>query len=226
MTVKDQFNIAGVDTTLGYVGRSFKPAVDDAVLVWMLRSLGALIIAKSNLPQSIMVRTIVSFCSYILFMVGWLGLLTLRTLSTQWCETENPLWGLTTHPLHKGYTPGGSTGGEAALLSQGASLLGWGTDIGGSIRIPAHMMGIYGFKPTVSPLFESSWAPSIKGMACLARPEGPRETDSSIITIELSPSVQRRSRIYRGPRTRTIFSWTVGTKPPHHPPSHGVAGTF
>lgn len=52
--------------------------------------------------------------------------------------------------MHAGYTPGGSSGGEAALLACGASLLGWGTDIGGSIRNPAHMLGLYGLKPSVS----------------------------------------------------------------------------
>jgi Asp-tRNA(Asn)/Glu-tRNA(Gln) amidotransferase A subunit family amidase len=56
VTVKDQFNLKGLDTTLGYVGRAFNPAQEDAVLVKMLKSLGAIIIAKSNLPQSIMVR--------------------------------------------------------------------------------------------------------------------------------------------------------------------------
>lgn len=70
----------------------------------------------------------------------------------QWCETENPLWGLTTNPLHEGYTPGGSTGGESALLAMGGSMVGWGTDIGGSIRIPSHMMGLCGLKPSVSEL--------------------------------------------------------------------------
>lgn len=55
VTVKDQFNIAGFDSTLGYVGRSFQPATRDSVLVEMLRSLGAVIMAKTNLPQSIMV---------------------------------------------------------------------------------------------------------------------------------------------------------------------------
>jgi Asp-tRNA(Asn)/Glu-tRNA(Gln) amidotransferase A subunit family amidase len=49
-----------------------------------------------------------------------------------------------------GYTPGGSTGGESALLYMHGSMIGLGTDIGGSIRIPAHMMGLYGFKPSVS----------------------------------------------------------------------------
>jgi amidase len=56
VTVKDQFNVKGYDTTIGYVGRAFAPASDDAVVVKMLRSLGAVIIAKTNLPQSIMVR--------------------------------------------------------------------------------------------------------------------------------------------------------------------------
>lgn len=55
VTFKDQFNVKGVDTTLGYVGRSFNPAHQDAVLVQMLKSMGAVIIAKTNLSQSIMV---------------------------------------------------------------------------------------------------------------------------------------------------------------------------
>ncbi|KAI1340306.1 amidase [Xylariaceae sp. FL0016] len=123
VTLKDQFNVKGYDTTLGYVGRAFKPATEDAVLVEMLKKLGAVIIAKTNLPQSIM-----------------------------WCETENPLWGLTTNPTSEKYTPGGSTGGESALLALKGSLLGFGTDIGGSVRIPSHMMGLYGLKPSSSRL--------------------------------------------------------------------------
>lgn len=61
ITVKDQFNVKGVDTTLGYVGRSFKPALEDAALVEILKSLGAIIIAKTNLSQSIMVRMDATF---------------------------------------------------------------------------------------------------------------------------------------------------------------------
>ncbi|KAI1844515.1 hypothetical protein JX266_009402 [Neoarthrinium moseri] len=123
MTLKDQFNVIGYDSSIGYVGRTFSPATESCALVKMLESLGAVIIAKTNLPQSIM-----------------------------WCETANPLWGLTTNPLNEGYTSGGSTGGESALLALHGSLVGWGTDIGGSIRIPSHMMGIYGFKPSSSRL--------------------------------------------------------------------------
>lgn len=55
MTLKDQFDVKGYDSTLGYVGRAFKPAAQDCVLVSLLREMGAVILAKSNLPQSIMV---------------------------------------------------------------------------------------------------------------------------------------------------------------------------
>ncbi|KAJ8111798.1 hypothetical protein OPT61_g5692 [Boeremia exigua] len=119
MTLKDQFDVEGFDSTLGYVGRAFEPALQDCVLVSLLKQLGAIIVAKSNLPQSIM-----------------------------WCETDNPLWGLTVHPKNSEFTPGGSTGGEGALLSLQGAVIGWGTDIGGSIRIPSHMNGLYGLKPS------------------------------------------------------------------------------
>lgn len=65
ITLKDQFDIKGVDSTLGYVGRCFQPATEDAVLVQLLKNMGAVIIAKTNLPQSIMVRihTLISSAS-------------------------------------------------------------------------------------------------------------------------------------------------------------------
>lgn len=137
ITVKDQFNVKGVDTTLGYVGRSFAPAEQDCVLVQMLKQMGAIIIAKSNLPQSIMV------CELFESDPVW------PTDPVQWAETENPLWGLTTNPRNPEFSPGGSTGGEGALLALHGSLVGLGTDIGGSVRIPQSIMGLYGFKPSV-----------------------------------------------------------------------------
>ncbi|KAH7399186.1 amidase, partial [Phaeosphaeria sp. MPI-PUGE-AT-0046c] len=121
MSVKDQFNIQGIDSTLGYASRAFKPATSDALMVQFLKQQGAVVIAKTNLPQSIM-----------------------------WCETENPIFGLTTHPLNAELTPGSSSGGEAALLALHGSMVGWGTDIGGSIRIPSHMNGLWGLKPSAA----------------------------------------------------------------------------
>ena len=63
-------------------------------------------------------------------------------------ECSNPLWGVTKNPYNANYTPGGSTGGEGALLAMGGSAIGWGTDVGGSVRIPADFCGLYGFKPS------------------------------------------------------------------------------
>ncbi|KAB8209213.1 amidase signature domain-containing protein [Aspergillus parasiticus] len=86
MSAKDQFNIKGLDSTLGYVCNASTPAKSDAPLVHTLKQLGAIIIAKTNLPQSIM--------------------------------------GLTTHPTNSKLTPGGSSGGEAALRALEVSLDG------------------------------------------------------------------------------------------------------
>ncbi|KAK7416284.1 hypothetical protein QQZ08_012058 [Neonectria magnoliae] len=163
VTLKDQFNLEGYDTTLGYVGRSFSPAGEDAVLVKMLWSLGAVILAKSNLPQSIM-----------------------------WCETENPLWGLTTNPVHKGYIPGGSTGGEAALLAYNASMMGWGTDIGGSIRIPAHMMGLYGFKPSSARLPYRGVPVSTEGQEHVPSAVGPLARSLDTIHLTMSSLIRAK----------------------------------
>ncbi|ROV91211.1 hypothetical protein VMCG_09344 [Cytospora schulzeri] len=154
-TLKDQFDVKGYDTTIGYVSRALSPAKDDSVIVKMLRSLGAVIVVKTNLPQSIM-----------------------------WCETENPLWGLTTNPYSPEYTPGGSTGGEAVLIARGASVLGFGTDIGGSIRIPSHMMGIYGLKPSSSRLPYHGVPVSTEGQEHVPSSVGPMA--SSLDTIHLT----------------------------------------
>ncbi|KAM0545014.1 hypothetical protein ACHAPJ_011524 [Fusarium lateritium] len=163
ITLKDQFNIKGYDSTMGYVGRSFNPAQDDAVLVKMLKSLGAIVLAKSNLPQSIM-----------------------------WCETENPLWGLTTNPTHKDYTPGGSTGGEAVLLASGASMLGWGTDVGGSIRIPSHMMGIYGLKPSSARLPYGGVPVSTEGQEHVPSSIGPMARRLDVIKLAMSSVIKSK----------------------------------
>ncbi|XXG95131.1 hypothetical protein Hte_001391 [Hypoxylon texense] len=161
VTLKDQFNVRGYDTTLGYVSRAFHPASEDAVLVQMLKKLGAVVLAKTNLPQSIM-----------------------------WCETENPLWGLTTNPLSSEYTPGGSTGGEAALLNLHGSLLGWGTDLGGSVRIPSSMMGLYGLKPSYARLPYQGAPVSTEGQEHVPSSVGPLTRSLSSLTLVMKELIQ------------------------------------
>ena len=87
-------------------------------MVRELRAAGVIIIAKTNVPQ-----TMLAF------------------------ECNNPLWGRTTNPFSAAHTSGGSTGGEAALLAFDGTALGFGSDVGGSARIPASYCGLYSFKP-------------------------------------------------------------------------------
>ena len=90
----------------------------DGEAVQMLRAAGAIPFCRTNAPQ-----TNLSYgCS-------------------------NPIFGATLHPMDASRTPGGSSGGEAALQALGGSILGLGTDIGGSVRVPAAFCGICGFKP-------------------------------------------------------------------------------
>ncbi|KAJ5131236.1 uncharacterized protein N7515_007275 [Penicillium bovifimosum] len=119
VSVKDSFNIEGVDSSIGLSALAFKPATANAPLVDLLQSLGAVVIAKTNIPQ------------------------TLATL-----DSCNHLFGRTLNPLNRQWTAGGSTGGEGALVAMRGSMVGFGTDIGGSIRVPAMCQGIYGFKPS------------------------------------------------------------------------------
>ncbi|KAL1952505.1 hypothetical protein VTO42DRAFT_5178 [Malbranchea cinnamomea] len=119
MSVKDTFDIKGVDSTIGIAALAFKPAKENAPLVDLLLSLGAVIIAKTNVPQT-------------------LGAL----------DSANNLFGRTLNPLNRRLTAGGSTGGEGVLVAMRGSMIGIGTDIGGSIRVPAMCNGLYGFKPS------------------------------------------------------------------------------
>lgn len=96
-----------------------EPLQADTLLVTMLRELGAVFYAKTNVPVAMMMM-----------------------------ETDNNIWGETRNPLHKGLSPGGSSGGESALIAFKASPLGVGTDVGGSIRIPAGWCHLYGLKPS------------------------------------------------------------------------------
>jgi Asp-tRNA(Asn)/Glu-tRNA(Gln) amidotransferase A subunit family amidase len=83
----------------------------------------------------------------------WVSILPIRIRDNdghKWNETENPLFGLTSNPRNLNFTPGGSTGGEAVLLATHGTFIGWGTDIGGSVRIPSAIMGTYALRPSVS----------------------------------------------------------------------------
>jgi amidase len=119
MTVKESFNVAGLPTTCGYPERSGDAVEADAIPVERLKAAGAVIFGKTNVPVG---------------LADW--------------QSFNPVYGATNNPWNLAHTPGGSSGGGAAAVAAGISGLELGSDIGGSIRVPAHYCGLFGHKPT------------------------------------------------------------------------------
>jgi amidase len=119
MTIKDGLDTAGVVTTGGTLGRAnFVPA-KDATAVARLRRAGAILLAKTNTPEL-----------------------------TLYYDTDNLLRGRTRNPYDPSLSPGGSSGGAAAIVASCGAPFDLGTDTGGSIRLPSHFCGIAGLKPT------------------------------------------------------------------------------
>jgi amidase len=119
MTIKDSFETAGMISTGGTKGRATFVPDQDATVVARLRASGAILLGKTNTPE--------------LTLAG---------------ETDNLVYGRTNNPYDLSRTPGGSSGGAAAIVATGGSPLDLGSDTAGSIRIPAHYCGIAGIKPT------------------------------------------------------------------------------
>lgn len=119
VTIKDSLDTAGTISTGGTKGRAAYVPAEDATVVKRLRAAGAILIGKTNTPD-----------------------LTLAF------ETNNLVYGRTNNPFDVTRTPGGSSGGAAAIIASGGSPLDIGSDTGGSIRVPSHFCGIAGHKPT------------------------------------------------------------------------------
>lgn len=145
VSIKDHYNIKGQYTTAGYISYANNPAKErDAHIVEILRGAGAILFAKTNNPQCMMVL-----------------------------ETVSNIYGRTLNPWNTELGAGGSSGGEGALLALQGSPLGLGSDIGGSIRIPAAFNGLYGFKPTAGRVPTSGWECTMSGSESIPAVAGP-----------------------------------------------------
>jgi amidase len=119
LTIKESYNVAGLPTTWGFPPqKDFKPA-EDALSITRVKDAGGVILGKTNVP------------------VG-LG---------DW-QSYNDIYGTTNNPFDLGRTPGGSSGGSSAALAAGYGPLSLGSDIGGSLRVPAFHCGVYAHKPS------------------------------------------------------------------------------
>ncbi|KAJ5254159.1 hypothetical protein N7524_011339 [Penicillium chrysogenum] len=119
VSVKDRFDVEGFDTTVGWVGLTNKPAKSNSSIVQLLESMGAVLYVKTNVPQSLMMS-----------------------------DSYNHVFGQSVNAFNHALISGGSSGGEGALLGSRGSVLGIGTDIGGSIRVPSNLQGLYSICPT------------------------------------------------------------------------------
>ena len=119
MTVKESHNVQGLPTTWGFEPFKDFRAPEDSVAVGRLKAAGAVILGKTNIPP---------------FLADW--------------QSASPVYGRTNNPHDLTRTPGGSSGGSAAALAAGMVPLEFGSDIGGSIRVPAAFCGVYGHKPS------------------------------------------------------------------------------
>ena len=123
VSVKESYEVAGTPACGGVEALASARSRRDADVVAALRAAGAVVVAKGNLAQLL-----------------WFA------------ETDNPVYGRTNNPWALDRSPGGSSGGDAALVAAGVVPLAIGTDVGGSVRIPAHCCGIAALKPTAGRL--------------------------------------------------------------------------
>jgi amidase len=119
VTVKESYNIAGLPTTWGFPPQKDYVAKEDALSITRIKDAGGVILGKTNVPVA---------------LGDW--------------QSYNDIYGTTHNPFDLAHTPGGSSGGSSAALAAGYGPLSIGSDIGGSLRVPAFHCGVYAHKPT------------------------------------------------------------------------------
>ena len=134
MTIKDAYEVSGLTCEVGHLPFKGRVSNRDAVVVQRLRAAGAIILGKTNTPLH---------CADL--------------------QTYNDIHGTTNNPHDCAHTPGGSSGGAAAALASGMTPLEFGSDIGGSIRTPAHFCGLFGHKPTFDIVPQRGHVPPVHG---------------------------------------------------------------
>ncbi|CAI6331772.1 unnamed protein product [Periconia digitata] len=170
VSLKDQFHVKGVETTMGYVGwigtfegkkGTGNEKAYESELVGILRRAGAVLYVKTSVPHTLMMA-----------------------------ETANNIVGYTLNPRNRRLTSGGSSGGEGALIGMKGSPLGFGTDIGGSIRIPAALNGLYGLRPSSSRLPYHGLANSMDGQSSILSVVGPLSPTPTGLRIAVETILQ------------------------------------
>jgi len=176
ISLKDQFHVKGVDTSMGYIGwlGTFQGIKDDprkgvyeSEMVRELRALGAVLYCKTSVPHSLMSG-----------------------------ETVNNIIGYTWNPKNRNLCSGGSSGGEGALIGLKGSPAGFGTDIGGSIRIPAGFNGLYGIRPSAGRMPYEGMANSMDGQNSVLSVVGPLATTVGAVKLLVKAVLSQSPWLY------------------------------
>ncbi|HEX2280455.1 MAG TPA: amidase [Thermomicrobiales bacterium] len=184
ITVKEAFNVSGLPTTWGIPGTEDWIADDDAVAVARLKAAGAIIVGKTNVPTN---------------LADW--------------QTNNPIHGVTNNPWDLRRTPGGSSGGGAAALAADFVRLELGSDLAGSLRVPAHFCGVFAHKPThgVVPM-RGMAPPGVPSLSLAATVDlavvGPMARSAADLSLALD--------VVAGPDDADSAAYTIAFPPPRH----------
>ena len=143
ITVKECYHVAGTVSCIGVDCFRHETFAQDGPLVQRLRTAGAIILGKTNVPQAMLLH-----------------------------ETDNPVYGRTNNPWDLERSSGGSSGGEAAIIATGGSPLGLANDLGGSIRQPSHVCGLCGIKPTSRRFTNHGCRSNLSGLQLIATQSG------------------------------------------------------
>lgn len=172
VSLKDQFHVKGVETSMGYIGwlgtfqgkkDSEKYKTYESLIVKDLKSLGAILFVKTSVPHTLMAG-----------------------------ETVNNIIGFTRNPKNRNLSSGGSSGGEGALIGLRGSPVGFGTDIGGSIRIPSAFNGLYGCRPSTGRMPYEGMANSMDGQNGVLSVVGPLATSPDALKLVMQAILTKK----------------------------------
>jgi len=187
VTIKDAIEVAGLRSTGGAVELSGHVPQADAVAVARLRAAGAIVFGKTNVPR-------------------W----------SSDIQTYNELFGTTSNPWDPARTPGGSSGGAAAAVAAGLTSFELGTDIAGSVRIPAHLCGVFGLKPSFGVIPQRGYLDHVGG--------GTTDTDLNVFgPIARDPDdLDLLLGVLAGPEPERQTAWRLELPPPRRTTLEGL----
>jgi amidase len=178
ITLKESINVEGLETTCGVPEWKGYVSPVDAPAAARLRAAGTVLLGKTNVPPA---------------LADW--------------QSANPIYGRTANPWDTNRTPGGSSGGGAAALAAGLTALEVGSDIGGSIRVPAAFCGVYGHRPSETLLPKSGQfpMPPLPNAAVVMGVQGPLGRSAGDLELALS--------VLAGPDVGEDIAWRVELPP-------------